>query len=177
MGLLNFFADRNYEYDFRFFWFSSMYLWRWEMKYFETMLQSCEIHFSQYALRRVITKIVYRAGISIYINKLIHLYTLVCRYFLYSLCSPVGVSSAGTAVVFCLRKSGIPPPFFGARLGHMVGCTVLMQSAWALALQARHLKPWRLWPRNTWPQASHGVIFRYVYSRHWWPPSDSRLFL
>lgn len=44
-------------------------------------------------------------------------------------------------------------------------------------MQPRHLTPWRLWPRSTWPHASQGVIFRYVYSRQEWPPSDSRLFL
>lgn len=95
----------------------------------------------------------------------------------YSLCSDdVGTSSAGTCV-FCRRRSGMPPPFFGAKLGHIAGCTMLMQSIWAFALQLRHRTPWRLWPRSTWPHASHGVILRYVYSRQVCPPSDSRLFL
>lgn len=95
----------------------------------------------------------------------------------YSLCSDeAGTSSAGTCV-FCRRRSGMPPPFFGARLGHSAGCTMLMQSVCAFALQPRHRTPWRLWPRSTWPHASHGVILRYVYSRQVCPPSESRLFL
>jgi len=95
----------------------------------------------------------------------------------YLLCSDdAGTSSVGTCV-FCRRRSGMPPPFFGARLGHIVGCTMLMQSVCAFALQPRHRTPWRLWPRSTWPHASHGVILRYVYSRQVCPPSDSRLFL
>ena len=94
----------------------------------------------------------------------------------YLLYSEVAVSSTW-AWVFCRRKRGIPPLFLGATLGHIAGCTRLMQSVWAFALQPRHLTPWRLWPRNTWPQASQGVIFRYVYSRQECPPSDSKLFL
>lgn len=103
---------------------------------------------------------------------------LVCGYLIsYSLCSDdAGISSAGTCV-FCRRRSGMPPPFFGAKLGHNAGCTMLMQSVCAFALQPRHRTPWRLWPRSTWPHASHGVILRYVYSRQVCPPSDSRLFL
>jgi len=95
----------------------------------------------------------------------------------YSLCSDdVGTSSAGTCV-FCRRSNGMPPLFFGAKLGHRVGCTMLMQSVCAFALQPRQRTPCRLWPRNTWPHASQGVILRYVYSRQVCPPSDSRLFL
>jgi len=95
----------------------------------------------------------------------------------YSLCSDdVGTSSAGTCV-FCRRSNGMPPLFFDAKLGHSVGCTMLMQSVCAFALQPRHRTPCRLWPRNTWPHASQGVILRYVYSRQVCPPSDSRLFL
>lgn len=96
---------------------------------------------------------------------------------LYSLCSDDAGTSSVVTCVFCRRKSGIPPPFFGAKLGHNTGCTMLMQSVCAFALQPRHRTPWRLWPRSTWPHASHGVILRYVYSRQVCPPSDSRLFL
>jgi len=96
---------------------------------------------------------------------------------LYSLCSDDAGTSSVVTCVFCRRRSGIPPLFFGARLGHNAGCTMLMQSVCAFALQPRHRTPWRLWPRSTWPQASHGVILRYVYSRQVCPPSDSRLFL
>lgn len=77
----------------------------------------------------------------------------------YLLCSAAGASSTW-ACVFCRRRRGMPPLFFGARLGHIAGCTRWMQSVWAFALQPRHLTPWRLCPRSTWPQASQGVIFR-----------------
>lgn len=93
------------------------------------------------------------------------------------LCSGCAAGISSATCVFCRRRSGMPPPFFGARLGHIAGCTALIQSVCAFALQLRQRRPWRLWPRNTWPHASHGVIFRYVYSRQTCPPSESRLLL
>lgn len=48
-------------------------------------------------------------------------------YMASTLYSEVAVSST-CAWVFCRRKRGIPPLFLGATLGHMAGCTRLMQS-------------------------------------------------
>ena len=100
---------------------------------------------------------------------------------IYLLCSVVGVGVGSSlwVVLFCRRNNVIPAVRLGTRLGQLIGWTALMQSAWALVLQFLQRKPCRACPRNTCPQASHGVILRYVYSRHWWPPepSVSRFFL